>query len=96
MGMPDKAVVLSPEQVAELSKSLGLMRHNINNNLALIVAASELIKRKPEMAHRFIENICQQPDRISAELRAFTSGFEAAVGIEREHTTAFSKPQAPA
>lgn len=84
MGMPDKPIVLSPEQVAELNRHLSTMRHNINNNLALIVAASELIKRKPEMAQRFVDNIAQQPDRISAEMRNFTEAFEVAIGIQRD------------
>ena len=57
-----------------------MMRHNINNHLALIVAASELIKRKPESAPRFIDNIAQQPDRIVAEVKAFSEAFHQLFG----------------
>jgi hypothetical protein len=84
MGLPEKPVTLSPENVADLSKKLSMMRHNINNHLALIVAASELIRRKPEMAARLIENIGQQPDRIIAEIRGFSDELETAFGIKRE------------
>lgn len=84
MGLPDKPVALTPEQIAQLNRRLGMLRHNINNHLALIVAASELIRRKPEMAERLIENILQQPERITSELRSFSDEFEAAVGISRE------------
>ena len=83
MGLPEKPVVLSPEQIDDLSKKLSMMRHNVNNQLALIVAASELIRRKPEMAPRLIENIAQQPDRIIAEIRTFSEGFDNALGITR-------------
>jgi hypothetical protein len=84
MGLPEKEVALTPEQVAILNRRLAMMRHNINNHLALIVAASELLKRKPEMAPRLIENIIQQPDKISTEMRGFSDDFEAALGISRD------------
>ena len=76
MLLPDKPIALSPEQIADLNKKLSVMRHNVNNYLALIVAASELIRRKPEMATRLIENIAQQPDRIISEIRSFSDYFE--------------------
>lgn len=83
MGMPETPVALSPEQIAELVKKLSVMRHNVNNHLALIVAATELIKRKPETAARFIENIANQPDRIVTEVKAFSEAFEIALGVKR-------------
>ena len=84
MGLPDKPVALSPDQIADMNRRLGMLRHNINNQLALIVAAAELIRRKPEVIYRLVENILQQPQRISTELRAFSDEFEAALGITRE------------
>ena len=84
MLLPEQPVALSPEQIAELNKKLSLMRHNVNNHLALIVAASELIRRKPEMASRLIENVGQQPDRIIAEIRAFSDAMEIAFGLKKE------------
>jgi hypothetical protein len=84
MGLPDKPVALTPEQIANLNRRLGMLRHNINNHLALIVAASELIRRKPENADRLVENILQQPERITAEMRAFSEEFESLLGIKRE------------
>ncbi len=60
------------------------MRHNVNNHLALIVAASELIRRKPEMSQRLVDNIMQQPERIMAEIRSFSGDLEALMGITRE------------
>ena len=84
MGLPEKPVALTPEKVAELNDKLSTMRHNVNNHLALIVAASELLKRKPEMAQRMLDNIMQQPDRIISEVRTFSDGFEEALGITRD------------
>lgn len=84
MGLPEKPIALSPEQVAELNQKLSAMRHNINNQLTLIIAATELIRRKPELAAKYLENIGQQPERIVAELRNFSDIFEAALKIGRE------------
>ena len=92
MGLPEKTVALSPEQIAELNKKLSAMRHNVNNHLAMIVAASELLKRKPEMMERMLSNIMQQPDKIIAEVRCFSDEFESMLGINRD--SAFAVPPA--
>ncbi len=84
MALPDKTVALAPEQIAELNRKLSAMRHNVNNHLAMIVAAAELQKRKPELTERMLENILQQPDRIISEVRSFSDEFEATLGITRD------------
>ncbi|MFA6545566.1 MAG: hypothetical protein WCS99_14200 [Limisphaerales bacterium] len=84
MATPQTPVTLTPEQVAELNEKLGTMRHDINNNLSLIVAAVELIRRKPELATRMVDNISQQPDKIIAQMRTFTAEFEKTFGITRD------------
>jgi len=83
MVLPQTTVSLSPEQVAELNTRLSEMRHNINNYLALIVAASELIRRKPEMIPRMIDTVSQQPEKIIADIQKFSAEFESALGIGR-------------
>lgn len=97
MGLPQQAVTLSPDQIAELNKKLSAMRHNINNNLALLVAALELVRRKPEMGPKLLENMAQQPERIMGEMRRFSEEFEAAFGITRESSgaTSFIFPPKP-
>jgi hypothetical protein len=93
MPLPEKPVALSPEQIVELNKKLSTMRHNVNNHLALIVAATELLKRKPDLAQRMLENIMKQPERIISEVRVFSDEFETAMGIKRE---SFMVPTTPA
>ncbi len=83
MGMPDKAVELSPSRVAELIERLAEMRHNVNNSLALLVAAGELAQRKTDLGGRFAETISAQPERIAKEIRAFSKTFEQAMGVDR-------------
>ncbi len=84
MGMPQNPVTLTPEQVAELNEKLATTRHDINNNLSLIVAAVELIRRKPELTPRMVESISQQPDKIIAQMRAFSAEFEQTLGITKD------------
>lgn len=84
MGMPLSPVTLTPEQVSELNEKLAVTRHDINNNLSLIVAAVELMRRKPELAPRMIESISQQPDKIIAQMRGFSAEFEKTFGITKD------------
>ena len=84
MATPQSPVTLTPEQIAGLNEKLSVTRHDINNNLSLIVAAVELIRRKPEMTPRLLESIGQQPDKIIAQMRAFSTEFEQTFGITRD------------
>jgi len=87
MGLPQTAVTLSPEKIAELSQKLGDMRHNINNNLSLIIAAVELCRRKPDAVARMLESMEKQPDKVIAEMRVFTANLEDTLGITRDEET---------
>jgi ABC-type enterochelin transport system ATPase subunit len=84
MGLPQQTVPLTPEQVADLSQKLSDLRHNINNHLALMVAALELIRRKPEAAARMINNLNEQPQKILEDIKIFSDQFHKALGITEE------------
>ena len=84
MGLPDKAVTLTPAQVEELSKKLSDVRHNVNNFLALIIAAAELIKRKPDTTARMVDTMAEQPAKIIEEMQKFSKEFERILSINRE------------
>ena len=83
MGTPNAPVTLSVQQIEELHKRLSTLRHDINNHLSLIVAASELIKFNPEMANRMSATLSEQPPKISEEISRFSIEFEKALGITR-------------
>lgn len=84
MVLPEHPVTLSPEQVAQLYRRLSEARHSVNNNLALIVAASELLRRKPEMAGRVAEALSEPPQRIVDEIRRFSGDLDEAMGVRPE------------
>jgi hypothetical protein len=83
MGLPSQPVTLSVGQIDELNRKLAAMRHDVNNHLSLILAAVELVRFKPDMAQRMMENVAQQPPRINESISKFSSEFEKSFGITR-------------
>ena len=83
MGLPSEPVTLTVAQLDELNRKLSNMRHDINNNLSLIVAAVELIRHKPQMADRMMATLGEQPAKISASIQKFSAEFEQTLGITK-------------
>lgn len=83
MTLPIQPVTLTVEQIDELNRHLSHMRHDINNNLSLIMAATELIRHKPHTLERMIGTLAEQPPKISATLSKFSAEFEKSFGISR-------------
>ena len=83
MSTPAGPVTLTPQQIEELGKRLATMRHDVNNNLSLIVAAAELIKFNPASATRMAGTLAEQPPKIVNHMAKFGAAFEKALGIVR-------------
>ncbi len=83
MGLPTEPVTLTVAQLDELNRKLANMRHDINNNLSLIVAAMELIRHKPQMTERMMATLGEQPAKIGEAMSKFSSEFERTFGITR-------------
>jgi hypothetical protein len=83
MNMPSEPVVLTVEQVEALNLKLSTLRHDINNSLSLMLAASELIRYKPNMAERMMNTLAEQPPKIAAAMTQFSTEFEQLFGITR-------------
>jgi len=83
MALPSQPVTLSVAQLDELNRKLSTMRHDINNNLSLIVAAVELIRHKPHMTEKMIATLGEQPSRIADALTKFSRDFERTLGITK-------------
>jgi ABC-type transporter Mla subunit MlaD len=83
MPLPSQPVTVAVEQLADLSRKLSAMRHDINNHLSLIVAAAELTRHKPETAERNLATLVEQPSKIADSLRRFSVEFEQTFGITR-------------
>jgi len=81
MGSPANPITLSVEQIEELLSKLSKVRHNINNNLAMVVAATELIKVNSEMVPRMSNTLMEQPPKIAEELSKFSADFDRILGV---------------
>jgi hypothetical protein len=83
MGLPSQPVTLSVEQVDELNKKLSKLRHDVNNNLSLMIAAVEMIQFKPELAPKMMNTLVEQPNKITGAMGQFSEEFEKVFGITR-------------
>jgi hypothetical protein len=83
MAKPTESVALSAEQVDELKQKLDALRHDVNNNLSLIMAAAEILRRRPETAERMLTSLSEQPQKIASSLNRFSSELETALGIKK-------------
>jgi len=84
MSLPEQPVTLTIEQIIGLNHALGEMRHDISNNLMLVLAAVELLRAKPELTERMITTLLEQPARITRAMQKFTGEFERSCGIQRD------------
>ena len=60
------------------------MRHDINNNLSLVMGAVELIRAKPHMTERMTGTLIEQPPKITNAMLKFSEEFEKSFGIKRD------------
>ena len=83
MPLPKQPVTLTVEQIAELNGKLSAMRHDINNQLSLIVAAVEVSRLKPEKVQSMVASLVEQPPKIAGALTRFSAELERTLGITR-------------
>jgi len=83
MQLPKEPVTLSVAQVQELNDKLSALRHDVNNDLSLMMAAVELIQRRPESAERMWPTLLEQPRKIADAVKQFSADIEAALKIIR-------------
>jgi hypothetical protein len=83
MELPGQPVTLTVEQIAELNQKLATLRHDLNNNLALIIAGLEVIQYKPHLAERMMATVTEQPPKIVEAVGKFSAELEKALGVKR-------------
>lgn len=83
MVLPTEPVTLSVQQLDELNRKLSSLRHDINGDLALVVAAAELIRLNPDILQRMLSTLLDQPPKIREKVDRFSAEFEKTFGITR-------------
>ena len=84
MESPEQPVTFKAMQIAELNQKLATMRHDINNSLALIIAAAEVVRYKPHLADRMLATLAEQPPKITESIVKFSAEFERFFGLTRQ------------
>jgi hypothetical protein len=80
MGQPIAPTILTEEQAQDLKHKLGRTRHEVNNQLSLMVAAVEMMRLRPELQERMLDTLTQQPTKIQEELARFSDELDRALG----------------
>jgi predicted PurR-regulated permease PerM len=83
MPLPVEPITLKVEQIAELNKKLSNMRHDVNNNLSMIMAAVEILRRHPESTQRILDKLADQPQKIAKSVLEFSVELEAQLQVTR-------------
>ena len=83
MPLPTEPVTLSVEQICELNQKLADLRHDINNRVSVMLASTELLRRRPETAERMLTGLAEQPPKIIEMITQFSRDLEAAFHITR-------------
>ena len=81
---PSGPVTLSEAQILKLHQSLREMRHDVNGRLAVIVAAAELMRLKPESMEERLKLLLEQPHKAADHISEFSQVFENTFGLTRQ------------
>ncbi len=87
MSSVEEPIHLDPEQVKTLEKLLADCRHNVNNNLAMIMSALELVQFKPEATEKMIGTAMSHSKKITVEFETFATQFEQVLRKARSEKT---------
>jgi hypothetical protein len=83
MSLPTEPVTLSVEQIGELNQKLADLRHDINNRVSVMLASTELLRRRPETAERLLTGLAEQPPKIIEAITQFSRDLDMAFHITR-------------
>jgi len=83
MILPSQPVTLDVSQIDQLNQHLAKLRHDVNNYLSLMLAAAEVIRRKPEAAERMSVTFDEQPRKVTDAMLRFSAEFEKSLAIKR-------------
>lgn len=83
MILPSQPVTLAVSQIDQLNQQLSHLRHDINNQLSLLMAAAEVIRRKPDAAERMSATFDELPRKITDAMLRFSAEFEKSFDIKR-------------
>src|SRR5437879_3900156 len=82
--MSETARELTPEDFAELQKRFSEIKHSINNELAVMMALSEMSHRRPDYAEKLATTVLSKAPQIVSSLQEFTQALNDKFGSKPE------------
>src|SRR5688572_32348707 len=92
MDLPKQSITLDVPQVEELSRHFSTFRHDVNGCLALVVAATELIRYNPDVLKRMANTLIEQPPKIAGKVREFIEQCERTLELRNPTELAWFPP----
>ena len=80
--MNDTSRTLSPEELAQLQKKFSEIKHSINNALAVMMALSEMSRRRPDYAEKLATSVLSKAPQIVSSLQEFTEALNEKAGVK--------------
>ena len=78
------SVTLTEAQILELHQKLRAMRHDVNGRLANIIAASELIRMRPDQSRvERLQMLQDESFKAKDLITQYSQEFETAFGLSR-------------
>ncbi|GEM_PF-322000 len=77
----DQPVELTNAELQLLYRHLRMLRHSVNNHVAVIMAMAELSQRHPGQAEKFSQMCLEKGPQIVNALRRFSESLESALHI---------------
>jgi hypothetical protein len=90
MSSPSQPITLAVPEIEELARNFSAFRHDVNGCLALVVAATELIRYNPDVAKRMATTLVEQPPKIAGKLREFIGHCEQVLGASPAAASAWT------
>jgi len=78
---PSGPVTLSEDQIMALHGELRKMRHDVNGRLMNIVAATEVMRMRPDTTGETLKLLLEQPFKAAESLKEFSQQFETQLGL---------------
>ncbi len=80
----DQQIEQMRQQLEQLHQNLRTVRHSINNNVAVIMAMSELAQRNPAQCAKLAQLCLEKAPQISASVGGFSELFDGLLTLQEE------------
>jgi hypothetical protein len=73
---------ISQEEIVQLQKKFGEIKHSINNALAVMMALSEMSQRRPDYAEKLATTVLSKAPQIVSGLQEFTEALNEKASVK--------------